>query len=419
MSLLGLGIGALLLALAASMGVSRTTAAYQDVTHARSSTIFVAADAVFTPGLSKNSRMVDTALALSNAGDVYVWGRTDMAMNGGAANPGVQREPQRVPLPNGAIRQVTGGIYNANAVDNDGCVWGWGYYPERDGTDAAKPNGNPERIRVGSAWNGAGALLDKIVTISSTEYAGAGIRADGTVWHWGAPTGYGGTSTSGASRLNGLPDPSVAGNKPVYLKGAYTNFFVILENGDVYYWGGALSNSLPSGLTNTAATPKLIASLSPWAKKNVAAGAPHIVTVDGGIAMGAAMLSNGTVLSWGSTGYRVGGRTGAPTTPALVPGLNGITSMQFGFTGVALAKSDASLWGYGADDDYGRFPVTPAQIDTNVVQYASGQGYYIWQRANGAFWGRGYNPQGAIGLPSGVTITANRQVSFDLSIVAR
>lgn len=420
-------VGAAVILTTLLLGTTTTGAAYRDQAYARTESLSAAPVPPFQTGLARNARMVDTGLGLSPSGDVHVWGRTNMAMNGGASDPGTSRGPQRVPIPEGTVRQVSGGIYNANALDTFGTVWGWGRYTHRDGTDADKPDDNPRQVRIGTAWNGTGAVLDGIISISSTEYAGAGIRADGTVWHWGDKTGYGGNAGVGASRLVGLPDPTVAGNRPVYLKGAYTNFFVILENGDVWYWGGTGGSSLPSNLGNTDATPQKIMSLAPWTKAHVAAGQPYVVAVDGGINMGGALLSDGQVLSWGSNPRRIGGRPvpsndpgdAQSRAPAVVPGLAKITSMQFGFTGVAMLDSAGTLWGYGASDDYGRFPQTPTAVDTGVVQYAAGQGYYIWQKSDATFWGRGYNPAGALGTPLG-TQTTNRKISsIDLGVVAR
>lgn len=405
------GLIALACALAAT---TASSAAYTDSSYARTDAIATDVEPPFQPGLSKNSRMVDTGLGLANDGNVYVWGLTSLEINGGAANPGGQRAPQKVPLPDGQIRQVTGGIYNANALAASGTVYGWGANSDRDGTDAAKPSGNPRQIRIGTAWNGSGAVLSDILAVSSTEYAGAGIRADATIWNWGSPVGYGGNTSAGATQVAGLPNPTIAGNKPIYLKGAYTNFFTILENGDVYYWGGTGGSSLPPGTASqTSAT--FLSSLAPWMKRNVAPGAGHIIAIDGGINMGAALLSDGTVLSWGSSQDRTG-RSGS-TAPSRIPGLSGVVSMQFSFTGVALMKGNGELWGYGAADDYGQFPTAPALIDSAVVQFAAGQGYYLWQRQNGTYWGRGYNPQGALGLPVGTQQT-NRQISWDLSMLA-
>ncbi|MCA4134034.1 hypothetical protein [Arthrobacter sp. M4] len=414
-----------LLGLAGFVGAAQlpvaTSAAYKDRTHARSVSIPVNAGPVFMAGLSVNARMVDTGIGVGSDGNAYVWGLTNIAINGDTLTDGVQQPPTKVAgIPDGTVLQVTGQIYDANALDKNGTVWGWGTFNSRNGTDAAAPNGNAKQIRINSAWNGSGPILDRITAISSTEYAGAGIRSDGTVWHWGSPTGYGGNSAPGASQLLGLPDPSVPGNRPVYLKGAYTNFFLILENGDVYYWGGTGGgDSLPGALANVDSTPAMVTPLSPWFKRNVAAGSPYIIAVDGGINMGGAILSNGQMISWGSNYTRTGrGTTLTPTVPDVVPGLSNIKSMQFGFTGVATMNSSGELWGYGASDDYGRFPQTPTRIDTNVVQYASGQGFYLWQKSDGTFWGRGYNPQGSIGLPTG-QINTTRQVSWNMGVVAK
>ena len=230
----GLASSALLLVLLLVWSTT-TSAAYRDQVHVQTASLAATTVPPSHVGLSAHSRMFDTGLGLGRSGDVYVWGRTNLGINGGAASPGVSRGAQRVPLPAGSIRQVTGTFQNANALDNQGMVWGWGFLPARDGTDAIKPNDTPERVRIDTPSNGTGPVLDRIVTISSTESAAAGIRDDGTVWHWGETTGSGGNLGAGASQVVGLPDPSVPGNRPVYLKGANTNFYLMLENGDVWY----------------------------------------------------------------------------------------------------------------------------------------------------------------------------------------
>ena len=425
------GRAALLTILAASgavLGVlsqvATTSAAYQDQTHGRTASVAVEAKPLFQPGLSRNSRMVDTGMGLGNDGNVYMWGRTNLDIGGSVPNPGTDRPPTSIPaMPDGGMCQVTGQIYDADALACDGTVWGWGSYDNRNGTDAARPNEDPKQVRVGSAWNGAGALLDGVLSISSTEQAGAGIRNDGSVWIWGGSTSYGGNGTTlGASMLSGLPDPTLPGNRPVHLKGAYQNFFLVLENGDVYTWGGA--SSLPGGGPALSTVAVKVNALSPWFRSNVPDTAPHVVEVDGGINMGAAILSDGQVLSWSRSGSstRIGNRPTSPTpasAPGIVPLLSGVKTMQFGFTGVVFETDANGLWGYGASDDYGQLPMSPGQVDTGVVQYAVGQGYYLWQKSDGTFWGRGYNPAGAIGTPDSGAVTTNRQVSYDMSAVTR
>lgn len=402
----------------ASATTPTTTAAYRDITHARTEPLSAAltTSPELMSGLSTQARTVETGLGLSRDGGVYVWGRTDMSLSGGAPGAGTSRQPTRVPFPDGIeMRQVAGQIYDVNSLDHTGQVWGWGFHPDRHGSEGAQ-TGVPHPIRQGTAWNGNGPLLDDVAFISATEYAGAAIRNDGTIWHWGTPVGYGGNAGLGASRLPGLPDPSEPGNRPVYLKGAYTNFFTILENGDVYYWGGIGGNSLPPGVGNVGASATYLKVLAPWMKANLNPGMPYIVAADGGINMGAALLSNGKVLSWGADATRTG--RGAPTYAAIIPTLSGIRDMQFSFTGALLSDTANNLHGYGAADDYGMNPQIAGPIASGVVQYTSGQGFYMWQLSNGQFWGRGYNPTGAIGLPIG-TQTTPRLISWNLGMVAQ
>lgn len=424
----GLASSALLLVLLLVWSTT-TSAAYRDQVHVQTASLAATTVPPSHVGLSAHSRMFDTGLGLGGSGDVYVWGRTNLGINGGAASPGLSRGAQRVPLPAGAIRQVTGTFQNANALDNQGMVWGWGFLPARDGTDAIKPNDTPERVRIDTPSNGTGPVLDRIVTISSTESAAAGIRDDGTVWHWGETTGSGGNLGAGASQVVGLPDPSVPGNRPVYLKGANTNFYLMLENGDVWYWGGWLANSLPAGLGSADVTPRRIVALDPWTKSRVGAGEPYITAVDGGINMGGALLSDGQLLSWGLGSAFVGGRPVvndlAARDPGIVPGLSGITSMQFGQTGVAMLDSEGRLWGYGAPLDNGYLPLEVQVISSGVVQFAAGASFFIWQDTAGLFWGRGFNVAGAIGSPVGSGIgvgtgsSGGRRVTTDLTAVAR
>lgn len=368
-------------------------------------------------GASKCSRAVDTGMGVSSDGNAYFWGYL-YSLGGQPIDGGTKLPPARIPVPEGTTVAVAGQIYDANLLDSSGNVWGWGTYNDKNGTGATRPSNAPQKLRVNGAWNDTSKpFLSDIVAICDSEQAGAGIDTSGRVWSWGMSF-YGGNGAKGATLLPGLPDPSVSGNRPVYIKGAYTNLFVILQNGDVYYIGG--NSSLPPGNSSSSGTWKQVSGLTGFTKATAGPGNPYITAIDGGINMGGAVLSNGQVLSWSYANTK--SRTGRDGTGvAVVPTLSNIVSQQFGFTGVAMIDTSKRLWGYGASDDYGKFPMAPALIDSNVVQFASGQGYYVWERSDGTWWGRGYNPQGAIGLPIG-TRTTNQQVLFSgtnaLSIIS-
>lgn len=444
-------VTAVVAALATVAGTA--TAAYVDTTAARTDALTAELGEIPTEpqvGLQLGSRMVDTGVGLTAGGQVMVWGLGMYGINGqstAATNIG----PTVVSgLPR--VVEVASGIYSLNALADDGTVWGWGDCSRAVGTDLSaafdaygcavgaygSPAAPPRQVRIGDRATTSAPLLDQVTQIAATEYAGAAVREDCSVWHWGGhfgdvsyQFGYGGSGTAlrGASRVLGLPDPTqVAGACPVSLTGGYDTFWIVLENGDVYYLGGrTLLNTTVNGNpgvtadqvpTGSSRQARPVTALQPWLRGTVGADRPHVVSVSGGIQMGGALLSDGTVLSWSTQSSNRTGRTGDYQTPGLVTGLGtGVVSMSFGFTGAVFLKDNGELWCYGASDDYARCPTAPARIDTGVSQFGVGQGFILWQAADGEFRGRGYNPRGALGLPVG-TVTTNRTVSHDLSGVA-
>lgn len=416
-----------------------------------------------------DNRTVDSAIGIGKDANVYVWGRTGYGMNGiqetDWSGDNSKEWPVKVTgLPEGSIVKVASGIYNFNALDTSGHVWGWGgWYPSRDGTGVNRSGSScsrsvgPARLRVGSAWNGSGPLLSGMVNITATEYAGAGIAADGTVYHWGR-TNYGGnytggdtcTSTAGATRLAGLPDPSIEGNFPVYIKGGYRTFWVILENGDVYYWGGSNTYERPRAAdggngdysSSDVRTATKSTVFDAWLRSNPGV---QVVSVDSGINLGGALLSDGRVLTWGTSASRVGGRlpnsSSADTnrqarTLGLLPNMSNVVHLAYTFTGGAMITADGDLYGYG-DDSYEcfprwpnttifcgggvRYPTVPGHLDTDVVSFSVGQGYIRWKKwvpdssqpdgVRYESWAQGYNPRGAVGHPRG-TVNSKRPLVF-------
>lgn len=449
----GVLVTALLAALVTTAGTA--TAAYLDTAAVRTAPLVADLAEPATEvqaGLVMGSRMVDTGVGITGAGQVVVWGLGMYGINGTAA-AAIDIGPTVVAgLP--TVLEVASGIYSLNALAEDGTVWGWGDCSRAVGTDTSvaytaygcsvgavgSPAVAPAQVRIGArATTTTAPLLDRVTAIAATEYAGAALRDDCTVWHWGGfyggagyQYGYGGNGIDalGASLVLGLPDPAtVAGACPVSVVGGYDTFWVVLENGDVYYLGGGTPlNTRVNGnplvaadqvATGSSRTVRPVTALRPWLRSTVGADRPHVVGVAGGIQMGGALLSDGSVLSWSTENISRTGRTGTGyATPAPVTALGtGVREMAFSFTGAVFLKENGELWCYGASDDYGRCSTTPMRLATDVTQFGVGQGFTIWQTAGGTFWGRGYNPRGAIGTPVG-TQTGNRVVNHDLSMLA-
>jgi alpha-tubulin suppressor-like RCC1 family protein len=389
-------------------------------------------------------------------------------------------------LPNGAIAEATSGIYNYNAVDTSGHVWGWGSYANRDGTGGSKNSypqdtaqndimggvkGNrqgtgvswpPQRIRIGGVWDDQSKPLlgqaDPVRILSGTEMSGAAVTESGVVYSWGGEQ-YGGVgpgdlseqtsgnNTYGALQVKGLPALTEEGNRPVQLEGGYTTYWLLLENGEVWYFGGTRSLSdweraegdqphRYSGQGNAASYPKgqgqiavKSVALSKWFRANNPD--EHIVQVHSGISFGAALLSTGRVVTWGMSDYGAIGRK-CPTSPATArdtclhnPGYvdfggknPGIVSLSCSFTAVTALAQDGTMYGWGAPiRSYEGYPsalLNPGQeifeytssfvgagavivVDRNVVKFQTGQGFIIWTDRNGKQWGQGWQENGQIG----------------------
>lgn len=452
----GVLVTALLAALVTAAGSA--TAAYIDTAAARTDALTAdlaePATEVRT-GLVMGSRMVDTGVGITDAGQVVVWGLGMYGING-TSTAALNIGPTVVAgLPR--VVQVASGIYSLNALAEDGTVWGWGDCSRAVGTDMSaaytaypcsvgaygSPAVAPTQVRIGARSSTTSApLLDRVTQIAATEYSGAALREDCTAWHWGGhwgdaayQYGYGGNGTAalGASQVLGLPDPAtVPGACPVSVAGGYDTFWITLENGDVYYLGGrtalntvvngnpmVAADQVPTGSSRAA---RKMTSLQPWLRGTVGADRPHVVGVAGGIQMGGALLSDGSVLSWSTQNANRTGRTATGTswqTPGPVTALGtDVTEMAFGFTEAVFLKENGELWCYGAGDSYAQCPTTPTRLAADVQQFGVGQGFVIWQTGDGTFSGRGYNPRGALGNPAGTTVTTNRVVSHDLSMLS-
>jgi alpha-tubulin suppressor-like RCC1 family protein len=302
-------------------------------------------------------RSVDTGMTVED-GYALVWGLAYYGISGGPAPSwltdatGQAYPPTPVHgLPQGAIVDMASGIYEFNALDTAGCVWGWGWHGSRDGTgtgtgaSSSSYSAPPEKLRARMRSNEGTAKDDlcNIVAISRTREAGAGIDSAGRVWSWGsADFGGPGQASAGLSDnknypgpqlVEGLPQPPDGENRPIAIQGGRGTFWVTLANGDIWYFGGdnsdLNSNERPAGdqpntysgvapgTTRSQAQPKPDMSrnlpvanrrpvraarseaLSGWFRSNPAAADEYIVQVHSGIQFGSALLSNGKVLTWG------------------------------------------------------------------------------------------------------------------------
>jgi predicted ribosomally synthesized peptide with SipW-like signal peptide len=423
----------LLLGLALAVALTPTSASFTDQTHSRTAHLareFVPLVVPVSVGFSNNLRMEDTGLALTPNGDVYVWGLIGDRINGTQVSPTGPAKPTQVIFPaNEKIAEVSGMQHDLNALDTNGCVWGWGGTDTRNGIDSTssnrRSNWGPYKVREGTAWDGTGPELCGVTTITNNEGAGAALKRDGTVWYWGDDKNlaYSGNPGAGASQM-ALPRPAV------YVRGAWAEFYVILDDGDVWYWGQhdpkvGMQNSFPAG-TSATPTAKYLQALAPWMRKNAKkAGRPWIVAVDGGKNMGGALLSDGSILTWSNTDPN---RTGHPADGKIDPtvlSLGDVDQLSYGAKTAIIHRKDGSLWCYGVAGDpndttqtkvsYDKicYSLTPKKLSDDILNYALGSDFLIWQTKTHEFYGIGRNLVGVLGLPVANMVNPVRRVDWN------
>jgi alpha-tubulin suppressor-like RCC1 family protein len=165
----------------------------------------------------------------------------------------------------------------------------------------------------------------------------------------------------------------------------------------LYAVGSNTYGELGNG-TTTASTSPVFTGVQPGTVRQVAAG----------YETSAALLTNGTVWTWGY-GYYAGlgyAYSGTVSTPRQVAGLSGITEIAMSGEGNGYAvAANGSVWAWG-DNSYGQLgngtttmSWTPVQVPglTGIVNVAAGPYYALALRQDGTVWAWGDNNGGELG----------------------
>ena len=122
-------------------------------------------------------------LALKSDGTVWAWGKN---LNGelGDGTTISRSSPVQVHSLSNVVT-VSGGDYNSAALKSDGTVWKWGLNDVGElGNGTTNNYANPEPIQV--QFDKFGAPFTNIVQLAARDYHNIAIKADGSVWMWGA-----------------------------------------------------------------------------------------------------------------------------------------------------------------------------------------------------------------------------------------
>jgi len=395
-------------------------------------------------------------IAVKNDGTVWTWGNNQQGQLGD--DPSTRHvTPFQVPGLSSVIA-VAAGISHSVALRSDGTVWAWGDNSQNQIGDGTTTTRTAPTLVGG---------LSAIIAIASDGNTTLALRGDGTVWAWGA-NNFGqigdGTSVSRAtavqvSGLNGVtaiaaglshslalrndgsiwawgqnfngelgigitaqqlamtPVRTVILNQAIAIAAGGDCSYAIAPDGTVYAWGAGNSKPYPYQVDGFLPRQTLgMPSFGPdggsfTAIQNVTvtlAGAQITPTAfSNGGTHTAALMSDGTVQSWGRNDYGqlgVGMLQGYATLPLVVSGLSDVVAVSAGFDYTLALKADGTVWGWGDNngslgDGIGSLRTLPAQAVglTNIIAISAGVQHSLALRGDGTVWAFGHNGYGQLG----------------------
>ena len=122
-------------------------------------------------------------LALKSDGTVWAWGNNSNGELGDGTTFNRSNAVQVLNVSN--IVAVSGGDSHSSALAANGTVWKWGLNDVGElgnGTTNAVANPLPAKILVDMFGNG----FSNVVMLSARDYHNIAVKADGSVWMWGA-----------------------------------------------------------------------------------------------------------------------------------------------------------------------------------------------------------------------------------------
>ena len=306
------------------------------------------------------------------------------------------------------VKSVSGGLNYTLALKSDGSVWSWGANDDGQlGNGTTVESLAPQAIQT---------LSRGVVAIAAGWDAGVALKSDGSVWTWGkndrSQLGDGTKSSSSTpTRVSALK------GKVTAIAAGLSFVLVLKSDGTVWGWGDDFQGQLGNGDNTDSPTP--VAAQGLTAKVvSIAAGKAHSLAIE----------ADGSVWAWGDNGGNQLGRDTAgadQNTPLRVDGLSGrAVAVTAGLDHSAAILTDGTVWTWGRafmpSGDY-MGSETPMQMPglQGVKEVVGGWDFFVALETNGSVrsWGQNAgtlgdgtgndsltNPVAVLGLDKGVTV---------------
>ena len=299
-----------------------------------------------TPGALAGKTVVAVAaghghnLALCGDGTLAAWGDNGSGQLGnGTATGAPTATPQAViftgALAGKRVTAVAAGYSHSLALCSDGTLVAWG-------GGGSLGNGSSMDSKVPVAVDATGVLAGKtVVAIAAGNGFSLALCADGTVAAWGnnQDGGLGDGTTISRNRPVGVIQTGVlAGKTVVSVAAGSLHSLALCSDGTLAAWGQNSDRKLGDGTTVHRSVPVAV-------KPTGALAGRTVVAIHAGGGQSRAWCADGTLVSWGSSGYGGLGDGTSATRPTPVAATTAALVAGAAYaTGVSSPFSDHWLW---------------------------------------------------------------------------
>ncbi len=238
-----------------------------------------------------------------------------------------------------------------------------------------------------------------------------GIRADGQIWSWGrnyqGQLGDGTTDDRATPQKITIPGTALWSN----IACGSGHSLALRADGTLWAWGANTNGQLGIGNTLDKSFPTQVGTLNTWA--GVSCGANHTL----------AWRTDGTLYAWGSNsqGQLGDGTIGDRTAPVKIGTAQDWVEISCGAAHTVGRRAGGSLWAWGGNvsgqlgDNTTTRRLAPTRIGTasNWAGVGAGYSFSLGRRSDGTLWTWGNNDSGQLGNDTRVQSNVPQQVGTD------
>jgi alpha-tubulin suppressor-like RCC1 family protein len=336
-----------------------------------------------------------TGYALLGDGNVWAWGDDLEGQTGDGGNRTIRELPVEVRGLSSAT-SLAGGANTVYALRSDGTVWAWGDDFEGElGSNVASDVNLPRLVKGLNAVSG----------IAAGAFAGYAVRG-GTAWAWG-DNAFGQLGSGSSSSIAIVPVEVVHLADVIAVTGDTSDGYALLRSGSVWGWGADFARQLGAGKCPSTRTGPNRVCLGSTVPRQVP-GLAGVMAIAAGGNAGFALLRNGTVWGWGDDECGElgnGTRTVDEALPVEVKGLRHVIAIAAGACSAYAVLSNGTVWSWGegnngelgdGKDSNSSVPVQVRGL-SDAVQVAGGGAMAYALERNGSVWAWGDNAYGQLG----------------------